>query len=183
MLLNLAPIIAIFIASRSTRARSGALLAFAASVGVIGLTGWHASSAYARALVISAAMAYACSIPLLGWLQARGERASTTSGIYNAGGTLVVASLILLLQPKAPASWWPVLLVGCLSAVRLGMLAVAAKTPDISARVSVLSNLAFVWLAVWEQVTTGLASPLRWLPMALVVAGCALANIPERTNR
>jgi hypothetical protein len=63
------------------------------------------------------------------------------------------------------------------------MLAFAAKDADISARISVLSNLAFVWLAAWEQITMSTASPLRWLAMTLVVTGCVLANLGEGVGR
>ena len=176
MVLNTAPVFAIFFATPSARARLGALLAFGGVI--LALSGGFGkmSIAAAHLLAFTAAIAYATSIVVLGLLAKNGDMPSTTNALYNSAAGLCVMGAIAVARPPLPASYWPVLAVGVIAAARIHILTVAAVDPAESARVSVLSNLAFVWLAIVEEMRGEHHGMLRWGALVLVLAGVVLAN-------
>jgi drug/metabolite transporter (DMT)-like permease len=175
MVLNTAPVFATFIAAPSLGVRLGALLAFAGVAAALWGEVGPAAIAAPHMLALTAAVAYAASILVLGHLAKAGEAPSTTNSLYNAAAGLCVGAALFAARPAAPASWLPVLSIGVIAALRIQVLTVAAVSPAVSARVSVLSNLAFVWLAIGEAARGG-HEPARWGALALVVAGTSLAN-------
>jgi drug/metabolite transporter (DMT)-like permease len=176
LLLNLAPLLATLVNTRSGSARLGAVLSFVGLILLLSRDGWPISSASARVLAMSASFAYALSITLLGYFPRFGESPRTTAGLYNLAGALCVVGAIAWLRPPMPPTWSAVVLVGALSAIRLLILTTLATDPAQSARISVLSNLAFVWLAIQEQFVASTWDLMRWTAMAVVIAGCAIAN-------
>jgi drug/metabolite transporter (DMT)-like permease len=176
MVLNTAPVFAVFFATPSMTTRFGALLAFGGVI--LALSGGFGAMSVAAAhlLAFTAAIAYATSIVVLGILSREGEAPSTTNAWYNSMAGLCVLAALLIVRPPAPASWWPVLAVGVIAAARIQILTVAAVSPAASARVSVLSNLAFVWLAAAEAARGEHRGPAGWAALLLVLGGVALAN-------
>jgi drug/metabolite transporter (DMT)-like permease len=173
MLINTAPVFATFWTTPDRRARLGAVLAFAGVAAALG-SGGLAGLSKAHALALSAAAAYTVSIIVLGRLAEAGEPPATTNGFYNRAAGACVLLALGAARPGAPAHWWPVLAVGVIAAARIHILTVAAVDPAQSARVSVLSNLAFVWLAA---AAAAQGAPQRWPALAVVVAGVLLASL------
>ncbi len=177
MLINVAPVFAIFIATPNVVTRLGSLLSFCGVIIlIIGGLG-KVSIVTGHFLALSAAIAYSASIIILGQLSKYGETPSTTNSFYNLVAALVILFIILLLRPPLPQIFWPVFLIGIIAAIRIQILTVAAVNPLESARVSVLSNLAFVWLAIIDQICGVSQGSLRWTALVLVIGGITVANI------
>lgn len=174
MLLNTAPVFATFIATKSLRARLGSLVAFTGVAAMLWGVGSHAAFA-PYVLALTAAGAYVVSFLVLGHLSIAGERPSTTNSLYNGTACLLVGSLLVALRPGIPTSWLPIVLIGAIAALRIQVLTIAAVNPSEAARVSVLANLAFVWLAVAEEIYRQPHSA-HWGSLVLVVAGALLAD-------
>lgn len=176
MVLNTAPVFAIFFATPNLKTRVGALLAFGGVM--MALSGGSAGISFAAShlLAFTAALAYATSIIVLGSLATKGEAPSTTNSLYNSMAGVCVIMALLIARPPAPAAWWPVIAVGVIAAARIQILTIAAVSPAASARVSVLSNLAFVWLAAAEGFKGERQDPAGWAALALVLGGVVLAN-------
>lgn len=175
MLLNTAPVFTTFIATRNRRARLGALLAFTGVAAELWNRVAHATISGPYILALTAAGAYTASFLLLGNLATAGEAPSTTNSVYNAAASLLVLLMLVAARPVAPTSWFAVAAIGMIAALRIQVLTIAAVNPREAARVSVLSNLAFVWMAIWEAIE-GSRQYSGWSPLLLVLAGTWLAN-------
>ena len=127
-------------------------------------------------LALTAAGAYTVSILVLGHLATAGEAPSTTNSLYNSAASFLVAAALVVVKPGAPASGLALLAIGAIAALRVLVLTIAAVSPRQAARVLVLSNLAFVWLAIGEALDSRPPSAARWGSLVLVVAGTLLAN-------
>ncbi len=181
MLLNVAPVIATFFVSSRLQSRLGAVLAF---IGVaLALSANSTSATFslgyfstAHVLAFTAALAYAASIVLLGYLAKAGERPATTNSIYNLSAGICILLALLITRPSAPLSLLPVLSVGILAAIRIQVLTVAAVSPAESAKVSVLSNLAFVWLAIAAAVQGEHQGILQGIAIVTVMIGVVIAS-------
>ncbi|NRB25985.1 EamA family transporter [Shewanella sp.] len=181
MILNTAPIFATFYAVTQIRARFSALLAFAgvalfllANNGGVDFSLW-------QLLALSAAVAYASSFILVGVLSSKGESPGTINSIYNFGAAVVTAIILIVYQPPLPLHWWPVFAIGAIAALRIQVITIAATTPEESARVSVLTNLAFLWLAIVEIVQGRSYSVVEWVALGLVILGVGLS--PKATTK
>lgn len=176
MLLNTAPIFATFYAVKETRARASAILAF---IGVgLTLVAEHKggfSFATWQMLALSSALAYAASFIVLGILGSKGEKAKTTSSIYNLLSVITIIILLAIFRPEFPAHWWPILVVGGIAALRIQVITIAAISPEASAKVSILTNLAFVWLAIIQIINGSNYSLLQWISMGLVILGVGIS--------
>ena len=175
MILNTAPIFATFYAVTQPRARFSALLAFAGVALSLVAQGKGFHFSQWQLLALSAAVAYAASFILLGMLSAKGESAGTTNSLYNLSSGVVIILLLVIIHPPLPVHWWPVFAVGGIAAVRIQVLTMAATTPEESARVSVLTNLAFLWLALAELLQGRSYSLGEWAALALVMLGVGLS--------
>ena len=176
MLLNTAPIFATFYAVKQNRARLSAILAF---VGVaLTIISEHKGGlhfAIWQFLALTSALAYAASFIILGLLADRGEKPKTTSSVYNLLSVLVIIILIAIYRPSLPIHWWPVIVVGGIAALRIQVLTIAVTSPEASAKVSILTNLAFVWLAIAEVIQGTHYTLLQWVSMALVILGVGIS--------
>ncbi|WP_299010628.1 hypothetical protein [uncultured Shewanella sp.] len=185
MILNTAPIFATFYAVTHFRARLSALLAFI-GVATMLLVSGDSSAGYfnqGQLLALSAAIAYAASFIILGLLSSKGESPKTTNSIYNLCSCVIIAIILCIIQPPLPPTWWPVLAVGAIAALRIQVITLAATSPEASARVSVLTNLAFIWLALYEIFQGKNYSLLEWLALAVVMLGVGLSPSQKSNNQ
>lgn len=184
MLLNTAPIFATFYAVRQKRARLSAVLAF---IGVaLTLVSQHKGDlhfAMWQILALSSALAYAASFIILGVLGTKGEKAKATNSIYNLLSVVVIAILLIIIRPAFPVHWWPIVVVGGIAALRIQVITIAATSPEASAKVSILTNLAFVWLAIIELVQGEHYSLLQYASMALVILGVGISPRSKPTPK
>jgi drug/metabolite transporter (DMT)-like permease len=183
MLINTAPVLATFWTTRSRNARGGALIAFAGVAAALSGRAQAGGLQAAHAVALSAALAYAVSIVTLGKLSARGESPATTNAVYNWSAAAFVAAALLLRRPGGPASWAWVLAAGAIAAARIQILTIAAVDPAESARVSVLANLAFVWLALADAAKAGAGDPGHWGALAVVICGVLVASVKRGSAR
>ncbi|MCK6263969.1 DMT family transporter [Vibrio sp. ZSDE26] len=184
MILNSAPIFATFYAISQIRARLSAIIAFIGISMMLSANEAYIEFELWQLLALSAALAYAASFVILGRLSNLGEHPNTTNSIYNLLAGLAIGILLLVYQPALPTSWWPVFAVGGIAALRIQVLTFAASSVETSARVSVLTNLAFVWLALVEWFQGRMYSPFEWVAMVLVVAAMGLMRPNhEKSNR
>ncbi|TFH93379.1 EamA family transporter [Vibrio ouci] len=174
MILNSAPIFATFYAIGQIRARLSALFAFIGIAMMLMANKTSIEFQLWQLLALSAALAYAASFIILGTLSRLGEPPMTTNSIYNLSAGGVIAILLLVYQPALPTSWWPVLAVGGIAALRIQVITYAANSPAAAARVSVLTNLAFVWLVLIEWFQGRTYSLTEWLAIALVIFAIGL---------
>lgn len=181
MLLNAAPLLVTFQAVRDLRARAGAVLAFAGLALTLqpGTAGLNLNGSHL--LAASAALAYAGSFLTLGQLALAGERARTTNGLYNLSAGMLTLILLAAIRPAWPASLWPVAAIGLIAAVRIHVITVAAHNPGDAALVSVLTNLAFFWLALADIYQGNIYGALKWTGLALVA--CGIGMTPLRRPR
>jgi hypothetical protein len=176
MLLNIAPVLATFFATPNKRTRLGALVAFCGVAATLGSQAGWTSLTGAHLLALSAAGAYATSIIVVGRLTEVGEAPSTTNALYNSAAGLCVTAALSAFKPASPPVLWPVVAIGVIAAVRIRILTEAAVNPPESARVSVLSNLAFVWLSIAEAVSGARYDARRLCALGLVVLGVMLGS-------
>lgn len=179
MILNSAPIFATFYAVALLRVRISALIAF---LGIaIMMSGNKTDLEFEswQLLALSATLAYAASFIILGTLSNLGEHPSTTNSIYNLSAGVVTGILLLIYRPALPTDWWPVFSVCGIAALRIQVLTIAASSPEASARVSVLTNLAFVWLALVEWFQGRTYSLMEWGAMVLVIIAMGLMGTKQ----
>lgn len=182
MILNTAPIFATFYAVKQKQARLSAILAFI-GVALTLIAGHKGDLHFAmwQVLALSSAFAYAASFIILGILGSKGEKAKTTNSIYNLLSAVAICVLIAIFKPEFPLHWWPILVVGGIAALRIQVITVAATSPEASAKVSILTNLAFIWLAIAELIQGRHFSLLQYIAMALVILGVGIS--PRRNSK
>lgn len=180
MLLNAAPILVTFRTMRDIRSRAGALLAFAGLALTLqpGMQGFNLNGAHL--LAASAALAYAGSFLSLGQLAAAGESPATTNRIYNRGAGLSTLLLLAIVRPAWPAQLWPVVAIGLIAALRIQVITVAARSPRDATLVSVLTNLAFFWLALADAYQGNSYAALKWMGLTLVACGVGMTPLRRR---
>jgi drug/metabolite transporter (DMT)-like permease len=174
MILNTAPVFVTFFSVRDFKSRLGAILAFLGVAATLSSKGMSLNLTHAHFLALTAAGAYAFSFVMLGFLAKSGEAPSTTNAFYNFAAGLCIGLLLIIIRPALPFEWWPVFAVGIIAAARIEILTRAATDPIESARVSVLTNLAFIWLAIVEVVQGVSHGPWEGVALVFVVVGVGL---------
>lgn len=182
MILNSAPVLAVFFAPTGFRSKFGAFLAFVGLVIAVSLssqTEMQLAFNLPLILVATAACAYAASFILLGVMRQAGESSRGINSTYNMSAFLVILLVLIFGKCSLPSTILPLVGVAGMSALRLQIITAAAKSPVISARVAVLANLSFLWLALYELVLGGRQSIYYWLGMLLVAVGSVSSQIPR----
>ncbi|MDH4466762.1 MAG: hypothetical protein QE271_01785 [Bacteriovoracaceae bacterium] len=92
------------------------------------------------------------------------------------GAGVFVAIALAFIRPSIPTEWGSILVIGAIAAIRIQIISVAAKNPAESAKVSILSGLAFLWLAIAEVFQGHVPNIFEYLAMALVLSGVYLSS-------
>ncbi len=182
LVLNIAPVLVIFFSTSHWKSRLGSVLAFMGVILVLSKDLASLSFSHAHLLALSAAGAYAGSFLLLARLAQKGETPRAINSFYNFSAGICVLGTILIGQFSLPPIWWPALAVGCVAALRIQILTIGSVNPVESGKIAVLSNLAFVWLALVECCRGTHYDSQQLFAFALVSAGVVLANAPRRDS-
>ena len=174
MILNAAPMLATLYATKASGPKTGAMIAFAGIILTLAIPGsgtFGISFNLPVVLVGTAALSYTASILWLGYMRQCGETATNINFVYNLGGFGVILILLTINGWSKPAHIPSLILVASMSAVRLQLHTIASRSKEISANVSVLSNLTFVWIAFYEALSGGDHPLSYWTGVVLVIIG------------